>query len=523
MTMKRTPKIGAYVLETLTTGMYIDPLDTVRELVQNAADSIRKAEESRVLARNAGRIEIRIGHKNRSVHVRDNGVGIATDSAPGQLLNVGMSDKDIEQDAGFRGIGRLAGIAFCDCLRFRTSTQGETTAAVLEFDCVGIRKAISPRNRRKHEMADVLARHSELQTEKCKRADHFFEVTMLGIADSATQFLEPTALEMYLSETAPVDFDPQDFVFAPKIHRWANKHRLPLPTVSLTIATPSMTREVFKPYRTMYTTSHQRTRQFEVRIQDVALYPDQPGENSRFWIWFGVSDLPGRISDQRVAGLRLRKNNISLGGPDRVTELFREITADSGRFNAYYIGEIHVLCADAVPNARRDGFENVGSWPRIRRELLPFIRERRSQAYKASSARNLPVQKIKASAEQTLAKAETSISLGIASHDERDKRLKEVRKEREKVEQWVDTHKKSEDAKAVRPFVKRLQDAETKLQDQKNFVAQKARSSLDRKQRKLLQDVVSIVCSTLEEQSCKRATQCAEAVRRAISRKYGHS
>jgi molecular chaperone HtpG len=346
---------------------------------------------------------------------------------------------------------------------------------------------------------------------------------MLGIADSATQFLEPTALEMYLSETAPVDFDPQDFVFAPKIHRWAKKHRLPLPTVSLTIATPSMTREVFKPYRTTYTTSHQRPRQFEVKIEDVALYPDQPAENLRFWIWYGVSDLPGRIGDQRVAGLRLRKHNISLGGPDRVTELFREITADSGRFNAYYIGEIHVLCPNAVPNARRDGFENVGSWPRIRRELLPFIQERRTQAYKASSARNLPVQKIKASAEQTLAKAETSISLGMASQDERDKRLKEVRKEREKMERWVDSHRKSDDAKTVSPFVKRLQEAETRIQDEKNFVAQKTRSSLDRKQRKLLQDVVSIVCSTLEGQSCKRATQCAEAVRRAISRKYGKS
>ena len=220
--MKRTPKIGAYVLETLTTGMYVDPLDTVRELVQNAADSIRKAEESQVLARNAGRIEIQIGHKNRSLHVKDNGLGIATDSAPDQLLNVGMSDKDIEQDAGFRGIGRLAGIAFCDCLRFRTSAPGETTATVLDFDCDGIRKAISPRNKRQHEMSDVLAKYCEFSTEKCKKADHFFEVAMLGIADSSTQFLDPMALEMYLSETAPVDFDPHDFLFAPKIQHWVS-------------------------------------------------------------------------------------------------------------------------------------------------------------------------------------------------------------------------------------------------------------------------------------------------------------
>ena len=519
--MKRIPKIGASVLETLTTGMYVDPLDTVRELVQNAADSIRKAERSRVLARNAGRIQIQIGHNNRSLEVSDNGLGIPADSAPDQLLNVGMSDKDIEQDAGFRGIGRLAAIAFCDCVRFRTSAQGEAKAAVLEFDCVGIRKAISPRNRRKHQMADVLAKYSESTTEKCKKADHFFEVAMLGISDSSAQFLDPAALEEYLSKTAPVDFDPHDFLFAPKIQQWARKNRVVLPTVSLTIAAPSMTREVFKPYRNSYKTSHQRGRQFDVEIEDVAFYPDELTDRTRFWIWHGISDLPGTIGDERVAGFRLRRNNISLGGPERVTELFREVSATYGRFNAYHIGEIHVLCPNAIPNARRDGFENTGSWPRIRAALLPFIQERCRLAYKASSTRNLPVQKIKASAEQTLAKAQTSTSVGIASKDERDKLLKEVRTTREKVEQWVDTHKKSADAKKVRPFVKRLEAAETKLEDEKNFVARKARSSLDRKQRRLLQEVVSIIYSTLEGQSCKRAAECAEEVRRAISRKYG--
>lgn len=250
--MKRSPKIGAYVLETLTTGMYTEPLDTVRELVQNAADSIRNAEEASVLSRNAGRIEVNIGHKNRSLQVMDNGLGISGASASEQLLNVGMSAKDIEQDAGFRGIGRLAGIAFCDCLTFRTSAKGETVATVVEFDCVGIRKAISPRNRRKHEMADVLSKYAEVSTEKCKKIDHFFEVTLLGVLDSSTQFLDPAPLETYLSKTAPVDFDPHDFLFAPKVQQWVRKKRLSLPTVSLTIATPSVSREVFKPYRNSY-------------------------------------------------------------------------------------------------------------------------------------------------------------------------------------------------------------------------------------------------------------------------------
>ena len=95
---------------------------------------------------------------------------------------------NIEHDAGFRGIGRLAGIAFCDALKFRTSAKGESKATVLEFDCVGIRKAISPANRRILEMADVLAKYVTESTEQAKPGDHFLEVTLAGISDSATEF-----------------------------------------------------------------------------------------------------------------------------------------------------------------------------------------------------------------------------------------------------------------------------------------------------------------------------------------------
>jgi molecular chaperone HtpG len=371
-------------------------------------------------------------------------------------------------------------------------------------------------------MADVLAKYSAVTEDKCKKSDHFFEVSMLGISDASTQFLDPAALETYLSVTAPVDFDPHDFVYAPAIQQWVKRNGVTLPTVSLTIAAPSMRREVFKPYRNSYKTSHQRSGQFDVEIRNVAFYPEELDEDARFWIWYGVSDLPGTIDDL-VAGFRLRKNNISLGGPDGMVALFQEVSPSYGRFNAYHIGEVHVLCPDAIPNARRDGFENTGSWPRICSEILPFVRERCGTAYKASSTRNLPAQKVKASAEKALLKAETSTSIGIASRDERDKLLSEVRKTREKVDQWVESRKKSNEAKQVQRIAKRLEEVETKLQDEKNFVAKKTRTSLDRKQRNLLQDVVSIIYTTLESRSCKRAAECAEEVRKAISRKYGKS
>nr|VFK10630.1 MAG: Histidine kinase-, DNA gyrase B-, and HSP90-like ATPase [Candidatus Kentron sp. LPFa]VFK26719.1 MAG: Histidine kinase-, DNA gyrase B-, and HSP90-like ATPase [Candidatus Kentron sp. LPFa] len=117
---KHHTRIGAFVLETLTTGMYRNPLDTLREYIQNAFDAIRTAERQNIIQTGAGRIRVSISQKDRTLTIRDNGTGVAAADTAARLVNIGMSAKSLEIDAGFRGIGRLAGIAYCDELTFRT-------------------------------------------------------------------------------------------------------------------------------------------------------------------------------------------------------------------------------------------------------------------------------------------------------------------------------------------------------------------------------------------------------------------
>jgi len=517
--MKRPPRIGAYVLETLTTGMYVRPLDSVRELVQNAADSIRKAEEASLIKRGAGRIEIELGHNSRSVVVRDNGTGVPAEEAAERLIDVGMSDKDIEHDAGFRGIGRLAGIAFCDALTFRTSAKGESKTTVLEFDCVGIRKAISPANRRILEMADVLAKYVAESTEQAKPGEHFLEVTLAGINDSATEFLDIEDVEPYLQQVAPVDFDPQDFLFTSKIQSWAHARKLDLPTVSVVVTTPGVRRQIFKPYRNSYRTSNQRGGQVDVEIKDVDFVLDDKGAQPQFWIWWGITDLPGTVGDDRVAGFRFRKNNIALGEPDRVADLFAEKKAPTNRrFNAWFVGEIHVLCPGAIPNARRDGFENTGTWPRIREKLLPFITERISDTQSTSRVRNLAKQAIK-----VIGAVEASTEHGVASVQERDELLNDIQETKARIESRLKGRSGESDGQELKPLVRKLERAEKQLQDDKHFVAKKVRSSLDRKQTHLLQQVTGIIHSVLEQQACKKSRDCEAAIRKAIMEEFGAS
>ena len=109
-----TIKIGKFTLETLTTGMYDSPKDIYREYIQNAVDSIDNAIKLGVLKINKDLIEIKIDKSSSSICITDNGTGISVENAKKYLLNVGDSVKFNSDNRGFRGIGRLAGLAYCD-------------------------------------------------------------------------------------------------------------------------------------------------------------------------------------------------------------------------------------------------------------------------------------------------------------------------------------------------------------------------------------------------------------------------
>ena len=117
--------IGKYTLESLTTGMYVEPYVLYREYVQNSADSIDKAIESGLIDNSDDRIDIYISKDNRTIEIIDNGTGIESERAYRVLADIGNSKKKSSSNKGFRGIGRLSGLGYCEQLIFETSTNGE--------------------------------------------------------------------------------------------------------------------------------------------------------------------------------------------------------------------------------------------------------------------------------------------------------------------------------------------------------------------------------------------------------------
>ena len=76
--------MGKYVLESISTGMYDNPLMAIREYIQNSVDAIDalgEHNESRELAC----IDITIDGRGRSLKIKDTGKGIPSWKAPAVL------------------------------------------------------------------------------------------------------------------------------------------------------------------------------------------------------------------------------------------------------------------------------------------------------------------------------------------------------------------------------------------------------------------------------------------------------
>lgn len=503
--MEKTPKIGAFVLETLTTGMYTHPLDSIREFVQNAADSIRAAEDQGVLDKGAGRIVVTLDPKARRLTIRDNGTGVPRDEAYERLVNIGMSGKRIGIDAGFRGIGRLAAVAYCQILRFRTSARGETTCTTISFDCDALRKACAPSMRQVEELSGIMGRHSELATEKHAGDIHFFEVEMEGIAESADDFLEPAKLEDYLGQVAPVEYDAHRFVYASTIGSWARAHGLSVPTVSLLLDVSGNQREVFKPFKTRYKTHKSNGGGLTLDIKGVHFFPENPGADTPFWLWYGASDWLGAIDEPRSAGLRLRKHNIALGGPERVAEVFARNAESDGRFNSYFVGEIHVCSPGAVPNARRDGFEDTDAWEQIRASLLPFFAQRVKDIRDKSKDRNRPVQKVARTADAAIVDATGRLKTGFASKPQRESCLEKLEREIERVSDAQEAPRTAGEQDTLKAVRQRLEATRDAVRDEGGYCCERLKSSLDRKQRKVIQEILEILHEALDAENFKKA------------------
>ena len=355
---KDDPKIGKHVLDLLTTGMYKEPCLIYREYIQNSADQIDELPPDERNDMNRCRIVIDIDRTAARVTVTDNATGIPAQDFKARLLNVADSWKDPAKDKGFRGIGRLAGLAYCRKLIFESSAKGERIVSRMEMDGDEMRRILRDRKDR-CSASELIQRISTITQAEgdVPEWDCHFKVTLDGIIEAVGGgLLDVDGVRSLIEQIAPVPFSQTRFgKWKPQIEKFAESVGHPLATYSITINGTT----VVKPYKTRI---NERNGSEMSQIEDVVFHRIvAPDGHLWGWAWAAVPDQGRSIveSQNPERQLRLRKDNIQIGMADYFNGLDREgkpFFAEA-RSNGYLLGEVHIVDPAIRPNADRNDLE----------------------------------------------------------------------------------------------------------------------------------------------------------------------
>ena len=368
------PVAGKFLLEILTQGMYSNPMHVYREYIQNSTDAIDQAIASGTLSADEAAIHITIDSGKQTIMIHDNGCGISVDLAKEILLSIGDSLKNGIDERGFRGIGRLAGLAYAKEVQFITSAYGESVKTVMTCDCEKMQKLLQKSNKETSDVMETFKAISHFEDPQPEdKASHYFEVRMIGVPEDSG-LLEESAVWNYLAETAPVDFDSQKFSQAEKIREHFRKNGYPIPCYRILRGSRKL--PIYKLYsRAMSTGQQSRTKDKDF-VRNVEFVCDTASDGKPLYIgWLAITDFSGTITNETVQGIRFRKGNILVGDNSTFAKFFPLSALEASRANKCFAGEIHVLHDELIPNSQRDDFEpgsiynelnqSLGNWAGI--------------------------------------------------------------------------------------------------------------------------------------------------------------
>lgn len=501
---------GANILENLTTGMYQDSKAIYREYIQNSCDQIDKAVKDGILKPGEGTIEIWLDRDQRTIIIEDNATGIPTASFQRTLGNIADSDKKIGEDKGFRGIGRLCGLAYCKELVFKSSAKGEDTISVMVCDAKKMRGLIEENARgKKHTANEVLHAINRYEQRKTDDIDsHFFRVELIDINRENTDLLDFQQVKDYLSFVAPVPYQ-SSFYYRSDVYMHAKDLGVRIDEYNITLDGEP----IFKRYTTILkdTTGTKYDDIFGVHFKD---FYDADGELFA-WMWVGLSRFQRAIPKiNKMRGLRLRKENIQIGGEDSLQKLFRE-----DRGNSYFVGEVFAVNKDLIPNSQRDYFNENTARAEFEREVRKYFNEELHKIYYDGSAVNSAYKKIDTYEKKEAEFKEKETAGGFVDEEHRERELEivlESKKEAETAQERIERMKDKADdlmQKVIRrieverpkPVITVVPPVNTDPHEEVKPPRRTDRlSQYSRRERKLISKIFSIILTATDSETAER-------------------
>lgn len=355
--------IGKNILDNLTTGMYSDSKVIYREYIQNACDQIDLAIKLGITNKEEATIDIFIDSNNRYICIEDNATGVESSSFISDLGDIANSNKEIGKNKGFRGIGRLCGLAYCRTLKFTTSYKGEAKASTMICNAKKMREMLL--ENKKYTIDEIWEAIVKFEVTEEDAEKHYFKVELIDINKENMDLLDSKKVRDYLSFVAPVPYKTP-FYFASKIYAYAERLGYVIDEYYITVNGS----QIFKEYTTKLKkqSGNNLINYDEITELEFHDFRDSDG-NLLAWMWIGLSCFEKSIPKiNQMRGLRLRNGNIQLGNDDSLQELFKE-----PRGNYYFIGEVFATSKALIPNSQRDYFNENETRVQFEDELRTYF------------------------------------------------------------------------------------------------------------------------------------------------------
>lgn len=413
-------RVGKYTLESLTTGMYSDPKIVYREYIQNSVDSLEQAVSLGMLEQQSMRIDIIVNAEEAYIAIKDNGTGIPVQEATKTLMDVGSSKKRNANNRGFRGIGRLGGMSYCDSLIFTTSAENENVKTIVSFDCKKLKRLLVPGEYEDMSLSAVLEEITSVETLSEKKERHYFHVEMVGV-DGFSDLLNIDAAKSYISQVAPVPYQSRYFIYTSQLKEYLYSNGYNLEEFPIFVGeTEAVLEPIYKPNKSRFAADRAKRTIDEITKMS---YFDIVIDGELYALgWYGNCGWYGFLSDKGLAGLRVRKGNILIGDSRTMNLIFKE-----ARFNGWTQGEIFIVTDKLIPNARRDDFEQNDAYYKFIKELsngigLEIVRIIRD----ASVTRNNPDEKALREVEKKITEATSAIHEGFNSTVDKERIISQL-------------------------------------------------------------------------------------------------
>jgi hypothetical protein len=327
--------IGGEILPILTTGLYRDPLDAIREYIQNSIDA------------NTATLELIIDPT--TVTVSDCGDGMSPSDAK-RAIRLGISDKNPNLNIGFRGIGIYSAFNLCNTLEIYTKKKGSRGSRIV-FKFGDIRSELLKEQERRRQgvgpklyLEKLLGAAVSIEDDDEEIiAEHGTRLILSELlSDSYRQLQDWNHVVTYLQNVVPLPFHP-NFRYGKTIAKKFEDEDYRV--VPLTLQIGARKEAIYRPYEDDLFTSDDE--QYSPKF-----FPISTGKQKYGFAWVCINGRRA-IKDQSLRGLLLKKFGFSIGTRRYLDPFFARVV-----FHNRVTGEIVITNPGILPNAARSDFEH---------------------------------------------------------------------------------------------------------------------------------------------------------------------